>query len=84
MTTTQKIIKYFAIALATILIITIVSAILSGSYFLLSAFVITNTNKADNNGVAILTKEDEIVTYSMRYNVRIKDYMRTYRVQSST
>ena len=38
MTTAQKIIKYFAFGFAVFLIITIISAILSGGYALLVAF----------------------------------------------
>ena len=45
MTTTQKIIKYFALGFAACLIITIISAILSGGYALLNAFGLIHTNK---------------------------------------
>lgn len=45
MTTIQKIIKYFAVAFAVFLIVTIISAILSGGYALLSAFGLIHTNK---------------------------------------
>ena len=45
MTTAQKVIKYFATAFAVFLIVTIISAILSGGYALLSAFGLIHTNK---------------------------------------
>lgn len=45
MTTAQKVIKYIATAFAVFLIITIMSAILSGGYALLSAFGLIHTNK---------------------------------------
>ena len=45
MTTAQKIIKYIALGFAAFLIVTIVSAILSGSYALLSAFGLIHTEK---------------------------------------
>ena len=45
MTTTQKIIKYFAMAFAVFLIVTIISAILSGGYALLKAFGLIHTDK---------------------------------------
>ena len=45
MTTAQKIIKYFAIAFAIFLIVTIISAILNGGYALLKAFGLIHTDK---------------------------------------
>ena len=45
MTTAQKIIKYIATAFAIFLIVTIISAILSGGYVLLSAFGLIHTDK---------------------------------------
>ena len=45
MTTAQKIIKYFSTALAVFLIVTIISAILGGGYFLLSAFGLIHPNR---------------------------------------
>lgn len=45
MTTAQKVIKYLATAFAVFLIITIISAILSGGYALLSALGLIHTNK---------------------------------------
>ena len=45
MTTAQKVIKYIATAFAVFLIMTIISAILSGGYALLSAFGLIHTNK---------------------------------------
>ncbi len=32
-------------------------------------------NKTDENGVAVLTKEDGVVTYNLTYDINIKDYM---------
>ena len=45
MTTVQKIIKYFAIAFAIFLIVTIISTILTGGYALLRAFGLIHTDK---------------------------------------
>lgn len=45
MTTAQKIIKYFALSFAVFLIVTIISAILSGGYALLSALGLIHSNK---------------------------------------
>ena len=45
MTTVQKIIKYFAIAFAIFLIVTIISTILTGGYALLRAFGLIQTDK---------------------------------------
>jgi hypothetical protein len=45
MTTAQKVIKYIATAFAIFLIVTIISAILSGGYAVLSAFGLIHTNK---------------------------------------
>ena len=45
MTTAQKIIKYFAMAFAVFLIVTIISAILNGGYALLKAFGLIHTDK---------------------------------------
>ena len=45
MTTAQKIIKYFAIAFAVFLIVTIISTILNGGYALLKAFGLIRTDK---------------------------------------
>ena len=45
MTTAQKVIKYIATAFAVFLIITIISAILSGGYALLKAFGLIHTDK---------------------------------------
>ena len=45
MTTAQKIIKYFAIAFAIFLIVTIISAILGGGYALLRAFGLIHIDK---------------------------------------
>lgn len=45
MTTTQKIIKYIATSFAVFLIFTIISAILSGGYAVLSAFGLIHKNK---------------------------------------
>lgn len=45
MTTAQKIIKYFAIAFAIFLIVTIISTLLSGGYALLKAFGLIHTDE---------------------------------------
>lgn len=45
MTTAQKVIKYIATAFAVFLIVTIISAILSGGYTLLRAFGLIHTNE---------------------------------------
>lgn len=45
MTTAQKVIKYIAIAFAIFLIVTIISAIISGGYALLRAFGLIHTDK---------------------------------------
>ena len=45
MTAVQKIIKYFAIAFAIFLIVTIISTILSGGYVLLRTFGLIQTDK---------------------------------------
>lgn len=55
MTTTQKIIKYCATAFAVFLIVTIISAILSGGYVLLSAFGLIHTNEN------IVTKDLKVI-----------------------
>ena len=64
MTTTQKIIKYFALGFAACLIITIISAILSGGYALLNAFGLIHTNKniITEDLKVISTKVDEVST----------------------
>lgn len=46
MTSTQKIIKYIATAFAIFLIVTIISAILTGGYALLNGLGLINTNDA--------------------------------------
>lgn len=45
MTATQKIIKYLALSFAVFLVITIISAILGGSYVLLNAFGLINSDE---------------------------------------
>ncbi|MGN1311267.1 MAG: DUF4097 family beta strand repeat-containing protein [Clostridia bacterium] len=60
MTTAQKIIKYFALAFAIFLIVTIISAILSGGYALLSAFGLINTNKN------IITEDLKIISSEVK------------------
>ena len=59
MTQTQKIIKYIAIAFAIFLIVTIISAILSGIYGLSNALGLRNDNKLVINGTTILGIEDD-------------------------
>ena len=65
MTTAQKVIKYIATAFAAFLIITIISAVLSGINALLSAFGLIHTNKniiSDNLNVI----SSDIVSLQMK------------------
>ena len=64
MTTAQKVIKYLATAFAVFLIITIISAILSGGYALLSALGLIHTNKdiVTENLKVISKKVKEVTT----------------------
>ena len=60
MTTAQKVIKYIATAFAVFLIITIISAILSGGYALLSALGLIHTN---NN---IVTEDLKVISSEVK------------------
>ena len=60
MTTAQKVIKYIATAFAVFLIITIISAILSGGYALLNAFGLIHTN---NN---IVTEDLKVISNEVK------------------
>ena len=63
MTTAQKVIKYLATAFAVFLIITIISAILSGGYALLSALGLIHTNKdIVMENLKVISKEVKEVT----------------------
>ena len=63
MTTAQKVIKYLATAFAVFLIITIISAILSGVYALLSALGLIHTNKdVVTENLKVISKEVKEVT----------------------
>ena len=63
MTTAQKVIKYLATAFAVFLIITIISAILSGGYTLLSALGLIHTNKdIVMENLKVISKEVKEVT----------------------
>ena len=63
MTTVQKVIKYLATAFAVFLIITIISAILSGGYALLSALGLIHTNKdIVTENLKVISKEVKEVT----------------------
>ena len=63
MTTAQKVIKYLATAFAVFLIITIISAILSGGYALLSALGLIHTNKdIVTKNLKVISKEVKEVT----------------------
>ena len=64
MTAAQKIIKYMATAFAVFLIITIISMILGGGYFLLSTFGLINpsNNQLTEDLKVISTKVDEVST----------------------
>lgn len=69
MTPIQKIIKYFAIYLATalaiFLIVTIVSSILSGGYMLLSAFGLIKTDDTE------ITQEFKIISNQVNDNSKL-------------
>ena len=60
MTTAQKIIKYFALAFAVFLIVTIISAILSGGYALLRAFGLIHVDKN------IVTEELKVISSEVK------------------
>lgn len=60
MTTAQKVIKYIATAFAVFLIITIISAILSGGYALLNSFGLIHTN---NN---IVTEDLKVISNEVK------------------
>ena len=63
MTTAQKVIKYLATAFAVFLIITTISAILSGGYALLSALGLIHTNKdIVTENLKVISKEVKVVT----------------------
>ena len=63
MTTAQKVIKYLATAFAVFLIITIISAILSGVYALLRALGLIHTNKdIVTENLKVISKEVKEVT----------------------
>ena len=63
MTTAQKVIKYLATAFAVFLIITIISAILSGGYALLSALGLIHTNKdIVTENLKVISREVKEVT----------------------
>ena len=63
MTTAQKIIKYIATTFAIFLIITIISAILSGVYALLSALGLIHTNKDFvTENLKVISREVKVVT----------------------
>ena len=63
MTTAQKVIKYLATAFAVFLIITIISAILSGVYALLSALGLIHTNKdIVTENLKVISREVKVVT----------------------
>ena len=77
MTTAQKIIKYFAIAFAIFLIVTIISAILSGIYGLLCAFgVIYSNNDIITEDLKVISSEvKEVSTLKLKLaftNLEIK------------
>ena len=63
MTTAQKVIKYLATAFAVFLIVTIISAILSGGYALLSALGLIHTNKdIVTENLKVISSEEKKVT----------------------
>ena len=59
MTTAQKVIKYIATAFAIFLIVTIISAILTGIFGLLSAFGLVHSEKN------IVTDEVKVISLSL-------------------
>lgn len=60
MTTAQKVIKYIALGFATFLIVTIISAILSGGYALLRAFGLIHVDKN------IVTEELKVISSEVK------------------
>lgn len=77
MTTAQKIIKYIATAFAIFLIVTIISAILSGIYGLLCAFGVIHSNKdiitEDLNVISSEVKEVSTLKLELAFtNLEIK------------
>lgn len=58
MTTAQKIIKYLAIAFAIFIIVTIVSAILSSVYVLVSTLEIRKSNTTEGVGTIKIGEEE--------------------------
>ena len=78
MTAVQKIIKYFAIAFAIFLIVTIISAILSGGYILLRTFGLIQTDKniVTDNLQVISSEVKEISTLKINMlhtNLKVKE-----------
>lgn len=78
MTAVQKIIKYFAIAFAIFLIVTIISAILSGGYVLLRTFGLIQTDKniVTDNLQVISSEVKEISTLKINMlhtNLKVKE-----------
>lgn len=77
MTTVQKIIKYIALGFAVFLIVTIISAILSGGYALLSAFglIKSNNNQLTEDLKVISSEVKEVATLKIELactNLEIK------------
>ena len=66
MTTAQKIIKYLATAFAVFLIVTIISAILSGGYALLSALGLIHSNKD------IVTEDLKVISSEVKEGSTLK------------
>ena len=62
MNTTQKIIKYLAIAFAVFLIVTIISAILTGLYALSNVLGLRNDNETIGEMKTIEIEESQITT----------------------
>ena len=78
MTAVQKIIKYFAIAFAIFLIVTIISTILSGGYVLLRTFGLIQTDKniVTDNLQVISSEVKEISTLKINMlhtNLKVKE-----------
>ena len=67
MNTTQKIIKYLAIAFAVFLIVTIISAILTGLYALSNVLGLRNDNETIGEMKTIEIEESQITTLDIAW-----------------
>lgn len=69
MTTAQKVIKYIATAFAAFLVVTILSAILSGTYGLMSALGLVKTEEN------IITEELKVIGSEINHNGTDENYL---------